>query len=52
MNMVSVLFLTVGVFLGNWIIFPLVSKRPMRDGFFIGLIAAALVLLFTQFFVE
>ncbi len=43
--------LALGVFLGNWFVVPLVfESRSFTDGFFIGLIAAVLVLIFYAVF--
>jgi high-affinity Fe2+/Pb2+ permease len=37
--------LAFGVFIGNWLLVPLFIKdRPFKDGFWIGLIAAVLIL--------
>ena len=37
--------LALGVFVGNWLVVPLVlKKRSFKDGFFIGLISAVIVL--------
>ena len=45
------LMLAAGVFIGNWLVVPLFFRsRTHVDGFFIGLIAAALVLGFYKFF--
>jgi len=41
--------LALGVFLGNWIVVPLVFKRTFKEGFFIGIIAAVLILIFALF---
>lgn len=39
------LVLAGGVFVGNWLVVPFfITKRTHGDGFFIGVIAAALVL--------
>ncbi|MBT6691085.1 hypothetical protein HOB10_01985 [Candidatus Parcubacteria bacterium] len=38
--------LAVGVFLGNWLAVPVVFSNTHKEGFFIGLVAAGLVLLF------
>ena len=36
----------LGVFVGNWLVCPLIMhNRTFKDGFFIGLIAAVLVLM-------
>lgn len=37
--------LALGVFLGNWLLCPLISQRSFKEGFWIGLMAAVLVLL-------
>jgi uncharacterized membrane protein YeaQ/YmgE (transglycosylase-associated protein family) len=44
------LFLALGVFVGNWIMAPFFSKsRTHLDGFFIGIIAAVIVLICCAF---
>mgnify|MGYP001578376808 CR=1 len=41
------LLLALGVFLGNWLVVPIFFKNQSRTrGFFTGLIAAGLILLF------
>jgi hypothetical protein len=42
----SILFLSAGVFIGNWLIVPILTKRTFKDGFFIGLIAAVICFIF------
>lgn len=42
--------LAVGVFIGNAVICPLLGLKSWKDGFFIGLIAAALVIVFYSVF--
>ena len=38
--------IAIGTFIGNWLICPLIIKgRTFTDGFFIGLIAAIIVLI-------
>lgn len=49
-NMLAAIPLALGVFVGNWLIVPLFLKRSFKDGFFIGLIAAVLVFIFTSLF--
>jgi hypothetical protein len=45
MNLCFALCLALGVFFGNWLFVPLLQQnRTWTDGFFIGLIAAVLVL--------
>jgi len=39
-------FLALGVFFGNWLVVPVFSERTFTDGFWIGLIAAVLVMAF------
>ena len=39
--------LALGVFFGNWLFVPLVTKSSFNKGFVIGLIAAALVMIFS-----
>ena len=41
--MVEGLILAAGVFVGNWLVVPLVFKRTFKEGFAIGVIAALLV---------
>ena len=39
--------LTLGIFLGNWLVVPLLfESRSFKDGFFTGLIAAGLCSIF------
>jgi len=41
------LMLATGVFIGNWLVVPLFFRsRTHKDGFFIGVIAAVLVIAF------
>ena len=40
----------IGVFVGNWLVVPLFCGRTFTEGFYIGLIAAALVLSFYWMF--
>lgn len=41
------LALALGVFLGNWLVVPLfLRSRTHKDGFFVGVIAAILVIAF------
>lgn len=47
MSDVQIVSLALGVFFGNWLFVSLVSKRSFKDGFFVGIIAMALVFLFT-----
>lgn len=43
-------FLAAGVLVGNWLIVPLIlESRSHSDGFFIGLIAAVIILLLYMF---
>lgn len=43
----SSVYLALGVFLGNWFLVPLLFKRrTFTEGFFVGLVAAILVLVF------
>ena len=45
-NVTGILILALGVFVGNWLVSPaVVSGRTLWDGFWIGIIAACLVLL-------
>ena len=37
--------LAIGVFVGNWLIAPLIFKRTFKDGFWIGLLAAMFTLM-------
>lgn len=47
----QIIMLALGVFLGNWLLVPIFSETVSRkDGFFIGVIAAILVLVFGFFF--
>jgi hypothetical protein len=44
------LALAAGVFIGNWLVVPLFFRsRTHKDGFFIGVIAAILVIMFYWF---
>ena len=36
--------LALGVFVGNWLVVPLLFKRTFKEGFAIGVIAALLML--------
>lgn len=39
------LMLALGLFIGNWLVVPLILPgRSFKDGFFVGLIAATLIL--------
>jgi hypothetical protein len=41
------LMIAFGVFIGNWLVSPLIiHSRSFTDGFWIGVIAAALVMVF------
>ena len=48
--MKSGIYLALGLFFGNWLIIPLLPLgRSFTEGFFIGLIAAVIVLVFYSF---
>lgn len=38
--------IAIGLFLGNWLLAPYISSTSFRDGFYIGIIAAGLVMIF------
>jgi hypothetical protein len=43
--------LALGVFVGNWLVVPFfIKRRPYKDGFFIGVLAAIFSLIFYAFF--
>jgi len=44
------IFLALGVFFGNWILCPLFGFRSFKDGFWVGIIAAILVIIFVFVF--
>lgn len=47
MDWISAILLALGVWVGNWVFAPLLGvAETRRDGFYIGLIAAILVLVF------
>ncbi len=44
--------LAIGVFMGNWLVVPLLTDRTHTDGFWIGVIAAILILIFGGIFLK
>jgi hypothetical protein len=53
MNIYFGLVLALGVFLANWLVVPLFFlSRTHKDGFFIGVIAAAIVMILCKVFLK
>jgi hypothetical protein len=47
---IFILCLALGTFIGNWLIIPALTDRTFKDGFWTGVIAAILVVVFAVVF--